>query len=501
MRLFGWSLAGLVLCGLPVRADGTGGKVIEDVWEVAYLEDARAGNAHTEVRQLVHNGKTYYFTSVSLNLTVKRNRDVVQLRMETGDTETTDGKVVATYLRQFPGLDKEQLVTGVVKGSQLQLTLDRSKPLKPAPWDPEVVGVWRQQHLLADRKVKPGDVFSFKSFEPAVNLVLRNDVRVQDYENVELLGNTRQRLLRVETKPEKLGRVPLPTLTSWIDENYTALRKQVEIPGVGKITLYRTTKAQATGRPTVDRLTDVGIKQLVPLARSISRPYDTRSAVYRITIAGDDDPASTFSHDKRQQVKNVKGNSFELHIRAARMPLSAADDPADKAAGDEFIKSCYFINSDDDRVKRLARQAVGMETDPWRKAVKIEGWVHTHMRVVNDEGMATADHVARTLRGDCTEFAMLAAAMCRAEGVPSRTAIGLIYAAGGSRPAFAFHMWTEVWIKGRWVPIDATLGRGYVGATHLKVTDHSWSETLTMAPVLPLIRVLHRVRIEVMSVE
>ena len=65
----------------------------------------------------------------------------------------------------------------------------------------------------------------------------------------------------------------------------------------------------------------------------------------------------------------------------------------------------------------------------------------------------------------------------------------------------AFHMWTEVWVGGKWVPLDATLGRGYVGATHLKITDHSWHGRRDLAPLLPVIRVLGKgkMAIEVVS--
>src|SRR4029077_4468476 len=134
---------------------------------------------------------------------------------------------------------------------------------------------------------------------------------------------------------------------------------------------------------------------------------------------------------------------------------------------DEFLESNYYINCADEKVQELARLAVGREKDPWHKAQRIEKWVSKKMHFTYDEQMATADHVARTLEGDCTECSMLAAAMCRAVGVPSRTAIGLIYADVKGAPNFAFHMWTEVWIKGRWIAIDATLGKGSVGATHL----------------------------------
>jgi transglutaminase-like putative cysteine protease len=152
-------------------------------------------------------------------------------------------------------------------------------------------------------------------------------------------------------------------------------------------------------------------------------------------------------------------------------------------------------------VKDFARKAVGKEKDPWKKALLIEKWVHFNMRGTNKEALAPADEVARTLEGDCTEYAMLMAAMCRAEGVPSRTAIGLIYADSKAGPVMAFHMWTEVWVQDQWVPLDATLGRGYVGATHLKITDHSWHDTRSLTPLLPLIRILGKVQIEVVSAQ
>lgn len=85
---------------------------------------------------------------------------------------------------------------------------------------------------------------------------------------------------------------------------------------------------------------------------------------------------------------------------------------------------------------------------------------------------------------------MLAAAMCRAVHVPSRTAVGLIYAVMGGRPTLAYHMWTEVWVNGQWLALDATLGRGSVGADHLKITDHSWDGVQSVVPLLPVTRVI-----------
>ena len=113
------------------------------------------------------------------------------------------------------------------------------------------------------------------------------------------------------------------------------------------------------------------------------------------------------------------------------------------------------------------------------------------MKVQNfTEAMAPASEVAETLTGDCTEYSMLAAAMCRAAGVPSRTAIGLVYVDDPRQPLLGFHMWTEVFVRGQWVAIDATLGQGSVGPGHVKITDASWFNTQSMTPLLPVMRVM-----------
>jgi hypothetical protein len=497
-RLTAASLALLALAGTARAGGPPKGKLVLDQWEVAYLQGGKSGFVHTTVHEHDLGGRKILRTAVAMTLTVKRFQDTVQLRATTGTDETPDGKVTGVFMVQQLGQGKSLTVSGKVVGKELQLTLDGKQPLKPAPWDDSVVGLYRQQRLFQERRVKPGDRFSYKSFEPTVNLVVTTNVQVKDYEEVTFPGGKKKRLLRVEARPEKIEGVQLPTMIAWLGEDLTPVRSQVEIPGLGQMVLYRTTEAFAKSPGSLATLPDIGLVQLIRLNKRLPQGYATRQAVYRVTVKGEEDAATLFPSDDRQEVKAGKGQTVEIRIRSSRGP--GEGDPQAKV-GDEFTQSSYFINCDDAKVKELARTAVGAERDPWKKALKIERWVHAHMRVTSYEALATADHVARKLEGDCTEFAMLTAAMCRAEGIPSRTAIGLIYADVKGRPVLAFHMWTEVWVRGQWLPLDATLGRGFVGATHLKITDHSWHGRRDLAPLLPVVRVLGKMAIEVVSAE
>jgi len=179
-------------------------------------------------------------------------------------------------------------------------------------------------------------------------------------------------------------------------------------------------------------------------------------------------------------------------VSASHGPLK--DAPAQEAPGKEFTASNFFINWDNELVKGHAAKAVAglQETaTAWDKALAVEKWVKANMKAFEfSQAMATADNVAKTLSGDCTEYAMLAAAMCRAVGIPSRTALGLVYAPGKDGPYLAYHMWFEVYAGEQWVPLDATLGMGGVGPGHVKITDHSWHDEKSFAPLLPVLRTL-----------
>ena len=115
--------------------------------------------------------------------------------------------------------------------------------------------------------------------------------------------------------------------------------------------------------------------------------------------------------------------------------------------------------------------------------------------------MATASEVARSKSGDCTEHGILLAALLRAKKIPSRVVTGLVYA--NSLKGFGGHMWTEAYLKGRWIPLDATLAQGHGDAIHLKTGDSALedSSALPVESFLPLIHTIGRTKLSVEKVD
>ena len=430
-RAFLWTGV-LLLAVCPLRAEPPAPKPVSETWDAVYIEGAKAGYVHTTVREIERDGKKLLSCTQATQLGVKREGNVVTMRVETGDEETADGKVVGVSMTQFAGKDK-LTVTGRVEDGQLVLRTTPGDQVVKRPWDDGVIGLAAQERIFADRKSKPGDQFTYLSFEPPIQAVTTVRVTVKEPEEVDVFEikggkaeRVKRKLLRAEGAPDKAmvnGQpLPLPALTVWLDENREMVRREADQPGLGKFTLFRTTQAVAEEEGAAPALLpDLLINSLITLDRPIDHPERAKEVVYRITLKGEDDPAAAFAQDARQQAEKAEGPTFELHVHALREPRAGVND---KEPGEEYLRSTYFLDGKADKIKALAAEAVGDETDSWRQAQRIEKWVHEHMKVSTAVDYVPASRTAADLRGDCRQHAMLAAALCRALKIPARTAAG-----------------------------------------------------------------------------
>ncbi len=492
------------------------GKVIKDTWDAAYVEGVRAGYFRSTIREGERDGQKLLTATLEMNLSIKRYSSVITMRMETGDEETADGKVVGLFLTQFLDKGGKQAIKGRVKDGKLLLRVGANPLEIPLPWNDKVIGLYKQDQLFQEHKIKPGDSLEYLNYELSVQSAVTVKVQAKDFEEVDVLDvsnpnapkpaveRIKKKLLRIEILPGKVKvgqeEIALPRLTAWLDGQYETQRSQMELPGLGQVTLYRTTEAVARQEGVAPaQMPDLGLNSLIKLDKPIDRLQDAKAIVYRVTVKDDDAPTTIFTRDSRQKVLGQNGNTFELEVKSARN-TDLTDQGGEAKA--EFLKSSFFLDSDSPVIKELAAKIVGDETDPLKKAQRIEKWVHEKMHPDNGIGYMTASQIARDLKGDCRQHGMLTAALCRAAGIPARTALGLVYVNDRTHgPLLGFHLWTEAWIKGQWLPLDATLGQGGIGAGHLKITDHSWADTQTLAPLLPVVRAMGKIKIEVVRVE
>jgi hypothetical protein len=475
-----------------VAADKPAG-LIHETWETVLLDGARIGSLHTTFREVGDGGQ--FRTETDLDLSFRCYGAEVRMKREFATEESSAGVVSAVSMKQLQDRGRQLTLQGTVEDGRLHVVVDGGRIERRIPWSDNVLGLAAQERLLVDRRPKPGDQFTFLRYEPTFNTVVTVRVTAKQPEPV---GDAGAKLLRVELVPNRIEAagtsIQPPGSVVWLDGGFRPARREIELDGVGKVLLKRTTKEIATGAP--DKPSDIGLRNLVAVNRRISDPHSTRSAVYRITLKGE--PASAIVHDAHQDIRNVKGDTFELHVHPPRPERGASAGPA----ADEYLSRNYYVDSDNGNIREITRRATAGEQDAWSKALRIERWVSKAMRPSSGAELAPASQIARDLTGDCRAYALLTAAMCRAAGIPSRTAIGLIYTEReASDPKFGFHMWTEVNIGGRWIGLDSTLGRGGVGACHIKISDHSWYATRSLTPLLPVNRVLGKLSVEIVRIE
>jgi hypothetical protein len=414
-------------------------------------------------------------------------------------------------MRQGIGKDQVLVIRGEVQNGKLKITVQGpAENTKEIAWPDGVIGLSREATILKEKKLRTGESIGYSLFESQLTTIVRYTATAGKIEEIKLAaGEKPRRMMPVKVEMEAIENFKLPPGIVWVDPTtYEQLRLDQDMPQFGgMMTILRSTQEVAL-RPA-GRLLDLAEVQSILLEREVPNWDTAQSMTFRFQLGGDLPLNSAFVSDSRQTVKIVdeKERILELTITAERKPKPAVA-PGERP-GKEYLDPNYFIDWDQDLVKKHARSAIEQlpagATD-WQKAQAIEKWVRNNMRAVEfSQAMASCSNVAKNLTGDCTEFSMLAAGMCRSLGIPARTAVGLVYAAPSQtnpKPMLAWHMWYEVWIEGQWLALDGTLGQGSVGAAHLKVTQASWHDERSIKPLLPIVNLLGTApKVEILKVD
>lgn len=461
----------------------------QEQWDVYYLGGARLGYAVTRWKALPGQADLIEAQG-ALRLSVKRFGEESTSEVKMSVVETLSGEVQSftsdTKMGPTPGI-----VAGRVGDGTIEITISSGgqKRRSSMPWPREARGYFAVEESLRLRPMQPGESRTLSTLMPVFNQVGKIELRAKQLESTSLLQGKRE-LLRIETITTLPGAKPIDGV-QWTDADGVTLKTVVT--GLDQVA-YRTTKEEAL-RKSDAQVLDLGLSSLVRLARPPADPHHAKQIVYRVHLDGGD-PATVFVSDDSQRVTAVDAHTADVLVRAVRPGGLAKDSPERTAPTDDDRQPNSFIQSDDPKIIAMARDAAGAEQDPWRTAVALERYVHDKVAEKNySQTFATAAEVAQSLEGDCTEHAVLLAALLRARGIPARVAVGLVYVP--TEHAFAFHMWTEALIAGQWIGLDGTLGLGGIGAGHLKLAATNLKESTALASFLPVAQVLGKMKIEV----
>lgn len=143
--------------------------------------------------------------------------------------------------------------------------------------------------------------------------------------------------------------------------------------------------------------------------------------------------------------------SSRIHVwnkpRKGRFSLSEDD-----------LKSEPLIESDNILIRNQAK-LLKMNT-PIETARAVFKWVSVNMSYSGyTRSCRGALYAIKHRKGDCSEYAALFAALCRANGIPARLVGGFVCPDSSIVDAGDYHNWAEFYISGRWYPADPQQGR------------------------------------------
>jgi hypothetical protein len=478
---------------------------IFEEWAVLTVDGKRCGYEGTVVTKTSSAAGVRYCTVHQEQFVVKRMNTHLQLNETSKITEDADGGVLSFEDRTSGG-GSDISLTGERDGDDLVVS-SRGQTRRYHIPRLAALGPDKVRRLSDALPLQPGRVFSFPTFEsdyPQAPVIESGTVIRQETRQV---GGVGRQLWRLATSTSLMPGMPG---VAWVDAHGNDVEALLDIPGIGHLDEIVSTRADCMKQPEG---AEIFATSLLRPQQAIPSPHEQAEAVYRIT-SGDKTRLLPFWDGGEQRVLSSRPGEIELAVTApvitpadASYSLPHADTPGLHA----YLAPSAYLESDSPEIQKLAREAVGPEKNPVRAAAQIERFVRVYI-VKKDLniGFASAEETARAREGDCTEHAVLCAAIGRAAGLPTRCVVGLGYIPPGiDEPTianavdrdtgiFGFHMWAEALVAPqRWVAMDAALD-GF-DVSHIAIIKTALEEIDPLADLnLPILQLMQHLRIDVL---
>lgn len=393
-------------------------------------------------------------TTQTLSIMLNRNGTSIPLSNVITATESTDGEPLAFGARTSMS-SMDSVVSGERSGQDtfaVTTTVGGASRKSYITWPAEALLNDGQRKAMQAASAYPGKKYYLQMFDPASQGVMDVAIEVIGNERVELPGGpellSHQRQLLHQARGDQI-------LDLWLDDQGRARRGVISMLG-RQMEMLACSEACATA-PVQD--VDMFRAAMVDAPRPLTQSLRESFLRYKVHVKGNIE--QPFIQTDEQRVTSLGGGDWFIDVGSSYPGGQPGPTPED-------LQSNAWLQSDAPEVRALAAQAVGSASTARMKIRRLRLFVTKYITEHGlDVGYASALEVVNSHQGDCTEYAVLLAALARAEGIPARVVTGMVYAeryAGASR-VFLPHAWVQAWIDGRWQSYDSALRR--FDSTHI----------------------------------
>ncbi|MBS0569227.1 MAG: transglutaminase domain-containing protein [Proteobacteria bacterium] len=419
----------------------------DDLWMSVLLDGRKIGHMHTT--REVRDGSVL----TTQKLEVELERAGVKVALSTGETdaETPAGEPLAFSTRST--------ISGIASTVQGTRRSDGRFDVVSEVGGAKTTRVvdWPKGALLAEGMrlaelragLAPGTRFTEPAFQADSLAAVQVESTVGPREDIALPDGSRTLLTRVDQVIHLPG---APTRSqSWVDAD--GIVRKTTLPLIGlDLTMLACSQACASAP---NQGTDILVRMIARAPAALT-PRELRDGVVIDIRARAGAAPLAFAQTGEQRVR-ATANGVELRITPlgndASHGAEAPPTPADSQPTD-------WLQSDAPEIRKLAREGAGDAKTPAAQMLALQEFVRRFIRNKDlNVGYASALEVAKNPEGDCTEHAVLLAALGRALDIPTRVVDGLAYTDryAGIDHVFVPHAWSQAWIDGRWRSFDSAL--------------------------------------------
>jgi hypothetical protein len=503
-----WLLAVPVLFAqAPAAGAGKSGepKPVFEEWVVVVLDGKTCGFGSTVTTKTDTPSGPQYLTAHQEEFVVKRLGTNLKIVETSKVTEDAEGGVLsfddindAGSIVESSGLREGDDMVVSSRGQTQRFHLPRLSALGPE-------AVRRQTNAVP---LKPGQPFSFNTFSTDYpQAIVVESGKVVGEETRDVRGVPR----KLWKLTSEVSSMPGLLATIWVDDQNTDVESLTVVPGIGDLHEYTTDRAECMKQPEG---AEIFAATLIHPQTALPSPHDLGLAIYRLIPLDPGQKLTLWDQGEQRVLSSVPG-SCEVQVTVPRFTATDATwqlPHADTPELHPYLQASAYLEVNRPKIQALAREAVGDERNPVRAAHRIERFVRAYITKKDlNIGFGSAEETAESREGDCTEHAVLCAALGRAAGLPTRCVVGFGYIPPGDEEptiaksvdsntgTFGFHMWAEAWIgPDEWVPMDAALD-GF-DAGHIAITKSALEEVNPIVDLnTPVLQLMESLKIEIVK--
>lgn len=425
-----------------------------ETWHTYFVGGKKVGYVHVKSERDDTGDQPQVLTTLEEQMALRRGTSVLLQAIRQTSVEGFDGSVRSFEAELRVGPTRTRFVGQTSPGSlKVETIRGTERGADTLEWSESIRGVAGIQQSLLEKPIRVNEQRRLRVLAPIKNRVRDVELACRNIASISTLDGEVHDAYEVDVRMTVGGGEPLES-TIWVDDDGRLLKSYT--PSIDLVSIR-------SSREDANHVSEDASKRRLMTAIDIqgrlTEPAKAFRAGYVIRPKKGVDPQSfTFKPQVGQWFRQIEGGVIQLLVsrdpkesgRTDFVGLAVEPEPADSASN-------AIIDANAGSVQRLA----GLSRATEARSISLD-LTRTVKQLIADSdstgGFATASQVASDGAGDCTERAVLLAAMLRARRIPARVVAGLAYAEPNDAPVMAYHMWTLAWIDDRWVPFDPSTG-------------------------------------------